>query len=67
MTLKQVREIVKFARENGVIKIKLGDFEADILPLTPKAVKLSNKTAEELIKEAQAEADDLLYHSAGVG
>lgn len=67
MTLSQIKKIVKFARENGVLEIKIGEFEAKILPIPPKSVKSQPRTAEELIREAQAEADDLLYRSAGIG
>lgn len=67
MTLNQVKQLVKFARENGIIEIKLGDFEAKILPAPLKSAPIQKKTAEELIREAQAEADELLYRSAGIG
>jgi hypothetical protein len=67
MTLKQVKELVRFARENGIIEIKLGDFSATMLPTPRKPVKSQPFTAEQLIKEAQAEADELLYRSAGTG
>lgn len=60
VTFSNPGELVKFlaeARAAGVVRLRLGELEADMLPPSPPAPK---KTGDE-----PDASDDLLMHSAG--
>lgn len=67
MTPDQVKDLVRFARDAGLRRLRFGDLEIEFGAPVPNVEETTEgkKTPEQILEQLRKEEDDLLFASSG--